>query len=116
MTDKPKELSLEDIIQLANRIGLEFADRRQQAERLELMRTPVRSKIMNELAQGDPKASESRLKRLAEGSDAYVSLLEEIVVARAEAERLRIRYESYRSLFEARRTLMSYKKAELWAL
>ncbi len=114
-----RELSLEEIIQLANRIGLEHVDKRKESERLELLRTSVRARIMNriESTHTEGKAfNENKLKRLAEADDEYVALLEDIASARAESEKLRIRYESYRNLFEARRTMISYKKTEMRTL
>ncbi|NBO38836.1 hypothetical protein EBU99_09660 [bacterium] len=114
-----RDLSLEEIIQLANKIGLEYVDKRRDAERLELLRTTVRSRIMNRIendAGPDASIPEGRLKRLAEADPEYVQLLEQIAQTRAESEKLRIRYESYRNLFDAKRTMISYKKTELKTL
>lgn len=111
-----KEMGLEEIIQLANKIGLEYVEKRKDAEKLELLRTSVRSKIMNRIELTTEKIPEARLKRLAEADPEYISMLEKIVAARAETEKLRIRYESYKSLFDARRTMISYKKIELKTL
>jgi hypothetical protein len=114
-----RDLSLEEIIQLANKIGLEYVDKRREAERLELLRTTVRAKIMNRIeaeAGSETSIPESRLKRLAEADTEYVQLLEQIAQLRAESEKLRIRYESYRNLFDAKRTMISYKKTELKTL
>ncbi len=114
-----RDLSLEEIIQLANKIGLEYADKRRDAERLELLRTTVRARIMNRIeseAGSEASIPEGRLKRLAEADPEYVQLLEQIASTRAESEKLRIRYESYRNLFDAKRTMISYKKTELKTL
>lgn len=114
-----RDLSLEEIIQLANKIGLEYVDKRKDAERLELLRTTVRAKIMNRIendAGSEHSIPEGRLKRLAEADPEYVELLEQIAQTRAESEKLRIRYESYRNLFDAKRTMISYKKTELKTL
>jgi hypothetical protein len=112
-----KDLSLEEIIHLANRIGLEHVEKRREAERLELLRTSVRAQIMNRLeSESSEKIPESRLKRLAEANAEYMKLLEDIAKARSEAEKLRVRYESYRDLFDAKRTMISYKKTELRTL
>lgn len=114
-----RDLSLEEIIQLANKIGLEYVDKRRDAERLELLRTTVRAKIMNRIESEAGKENsipEGRLKRLAEADAEYVQLLEQIAQTRAESEKLRIRYESYRNLFDAKRTMISYKKTELKTL
>jgi hypothetical protein len=114
-----RDLTLEEIIQLANKIGLEYADKRRDAERLELLRTTVRAKIMNRIESesgSETTIPEGRLKRLAEADSEYVQLLEQIASTRAESEKLRIRYESYRNLFDAKRTMISYKKTELKTL
>jgi len=111
-----KEMALEEIIQISNKIGLEYADKRKDAERLELLRTSIRAKIMNQIELKNEKIPEARLKRLAEADFEYMDLLEKIASTRAEAEKLRIRYESYKSLFDARRTMISYKKVELKSL
>ncbi|MBX9837354.1 hypothetical protein [Silvanigrella sp.] len=111
-----KEMGLEEIIQLANKIGLEYVEKRKEAERLELLRTSIRAKIMNRIELTSEKIPEARLKRLAEADMEYIELLEKIVNSRAETEKLRIRYESYKSLFDARRTMISYKKIELKTL
>lgn len=111
-----KEMGLEEIIQLANKIGLEYVEKRKEAERLELLRTSIRAKIMNRIELTGEKIPEARLKRLAEADMEYIELLEKIVNSRAETEKLRIRYESYKSLFDARRTMISYKKIELKTL
>lgn len=112
-----KEMALEEIIQIANKIGLEYADKRKEAERFELLRTSIRAQIMNRIESlvgvKKEKLPEARLKRLAEADEEYINLLEKIAHARAEAEKLRIRYESYKSLFDARRTMISFKKVEL---
>lgn len=110
----PRELNLEEIIVMANRLGIEFVEKRKEAERLELLRSSVRAKIMNRIEDElGEKASENKLRRLAEADPEYLSLLEQIAESRAEAEKLKVRYDSYRNLFDARRTLISYRKAEL---
>lgn len=110
----PRELNLEEIIVMANRLGIEFVEKRKEAERLELMRSSVRAKIMNRIEDElGEKASENKLRRLAEADSEYVLLLEQIAESRADAEKLKVRYDSYRNLFDARRTLISYRKAEL---
>ena len=108
-----KEMALEEIIFISNKIGLEYVDKRKDAERLELLRTSIRAKIMNRIELKSEKIPEARLKRLAEADFEYTDLLEKIASTRAEAEKLRIRYESYKSLFDARRTMISYRKVEL---
>jgi hypothetical protein len=105
------KLGLEDIVHLANKIGLEYANAKREAERLELIKPSVRAKIAIRLDSGD--LSEVKLKRLTETDPEYLEFLEKLVNARGESERLRIRYESYKNLFEAKRSLLSYQKAEM---
>ena len=56
---------------------------------------------------------EAKLRRLTETDAEYVEFIEKLAQAKGDSERLRIRYESYKNLFEARRSLLSYQKAEM---
>ena len=105
------KLGLEDIVQLTNKVGLEFVSAKKEAERLELLKPTVRARITIRLDCGN--LSEVKLRRLTETDEEYVNYLERLAEAKADADRLRIRYESYKNLFEARRSLLSYQKAEL---
>lgn len=105
------KLGLEEIVHLANRVGLEYVTVKKEAERLDLLKNTVRSKISIRLDDG--RMSEAKLKRLMEVDPEYLDFLDKLVTARADAEKLRIRYESYKNLFEARRSLLSYQKAEM---
>ena len=106
-----ERLGLEDIVHLANKVGLEYVGARKEAERLELMKNTVRARIAIRLDDGSQ--TEAKLKRLMETDPEYEEFLHKLVTARAEAEKLRVRYESYKNLFEARRSLLSYQKAEM---
>ena len=61
----------------------------------------------------DNKRSEAKIKRLAETDEIYRDFLDNLSEAKAICERLKIRYESYKNLFEARRSMLSYQKAEM---
>ena len=104
-------LGLEDIVHLANKVGLEYVGARKESERLELMKNTIRARIAIRLDDGSQ--TEAKLKRLMETDAEYEEFLLKLVTARAEAEKLRVRYESYKNLFEARRSLLSYQKAEM---
>lgn len=104
-------LGLEDIVHLTNKIGLEYVAARKEAERLELLKNTIRARISIRLDDGT--ITEAKLKRLMETDPEYEEFLNKLVVARAEAEKLRVRYESYKNLFDARRSLLSYQKAEM---
>jgi hypothetical protein len=106
-----EKLSLEEIVFLANKIGLEFAQAKRDAERLELLKNTVRARVS--LRIDDGSLSEAKLRRLTETDDEYVSFIEKLAEAKGQCEKLKIRYESYRNLFEARRSMLSYQKAEM---
>jgi hypothetical protein len=105
------KLGLEDIVHLANKIGLEYAGAKKDADRLELLKPTVRARIMIRLDDGT--LNETKLRRLTEVDPEYVEFIEALATAKGECDKLRIRYESYKNLFEARRSLLSYQKAEM---
>lgn len=110
-SDRSDKLGLEEIVHLANRIGLEYATAKRDAERLELLKPTVRAQVTIRLDDGS--MSEAKLRRLTETDPEYVSFLEKLAAAKGECDKLRVRYESYKNLFEARRSLLSYQKAEM---
>jgi small nuclear ribonucleoprotein (snRNP)-like protein len=105
------KLGLEDIVHLANKVGLEYVTARKEAERLDLLKNTVKARVSIRLDDG--RMSEAKLRRVVETDDEYLQFIDQLVQARAEAERLKIRYDSYRNLFDARRSLLSYQKAEM---
>lgn len=109
--DQADRLGLEDIVRLTNKIGLEYAEAKKVLDKLELMKPTVRAQIAMRLDTGN--LTESKLKRLTETDAEYIAYLENLVEAKAACDRLRVRYESYKNLFDARRSLLSYQKAEL---
>ena len=106
-----EKLGLEDIVHLANKIGLEYAIAKKEADRYELLKPTVRARVMIRL--DDDEMTETKLRRLTEVDPEYTEFLERLINAKGEADKLRVRYESYKNLFEARRSLLSYQKAEL---
>ncbi len=103
--------NLEDIVHLANRIGLEYASAKKESDRLDLLKASYRARAMEKYDDGTK--TEAKIRRLAEVDAEYVEFLQNLADAKGETEKLRIRYESYKNLFEARRSLMSYRKAEM---
>lgn len=103
--------SLEEIVYLANKVGLEYVNAKKEADRLELLKPTMKARAMEKYDNGE--TSEVKLKRLGEIDPEYVAFLNQLVQTKAEAERLRIRYDSYKNLFEARRSMLSYQKAEM---
>ena len=106
-----EKLGLEEIVRMTNRIGLEYADAKRHLDRLELMKATVRARISIRLDDGD--LSETRLRRVTEVDPEYVAYIEQLIEARHQCDKLRVRYDSYKNLFDARRSLLSYQKAEL---
>lgn len=104
-------LGLEEIVQIAHKVGLEYVHLKQEAERLELLRPVIRARIAMRLDSGD--LSEARLKRMTDSDPEYVDFIERYSRVKSDSEKARMRYESYRNLFEARRSLLSYQKAEM---
>ncbi len=105
------KLGLEEIVYLTNKIGLEYAEAKKQLDKLELLKPTIRARIAIRLDTGE--LTETKLKRLTEVDEEYVTYMEELVEARSAADKLKIRYESYKNLFDARRSLLSYQKAEM---
>jgi hypothetical protein len=115
-SDALYDMSLEEIINISNKIGLEYVEVKKQAERGELLRLSKRAEIMNRIERehkDEGSVGEAKLKRLAEADSEYIELLESISKLRAKSETLRIRYESYKNLFDAKKIMFSLKKAEI---
>ena len=108
---KHEALSLEEIVHKANEVGLLFVEKKREMERMDILKSTIRAKIMNRFDDGS--FSEAKLRRLSETDPAYIEHLEKIVNCRYETEKLKIRYDSYKNLFEAKRSELSYKKAEM---
>ena len=111
MTGRVPELGLEELVHLTNKVGLEFVEAKKASDRCELLKPVIRSRIMQRLDTGN--FSETKLRRLMETDAEYLAHLEELIEKRAHTEKVKIRYESYKNLFEARRSMLSYRKAEM---
>ncbi len=105
------KLGLEEIVHIANKVGLAYVEAKKTAEHYELMKPTIRAKVALRLDDG--KVSEARLKRLTETDPEYLDFLDKLVEARRESDRLKVRYDSYKNLFDARRSLLSYQKEEM---
>jgi hypothetical protein len=113
-TQEPKawdKLGLEEIVHIANKVGLAYVEAKKKAEHLELLKPTIRAKIA--LRLDDEKISEARLKRLTETDPEYIQFLEQLMEARRDCDKLKIRYDSYKNLFDARRSLLSFQKEEM---
>ncbi|MBC61659.1 MAG: hypothetical protein CMP11_04310 [Zetaproteobacteria bacterium] len=109
---KPQDqLTLEDIVFLINKIGLEYIEAKREYDKHDLLKTSHRARIMEKHDNG--QRSESKIRRLAEMDDEYLDILSQLNKTKYNYERLKVRYESYKNLFEARRSMLSYQKAEM---
>ena len=104
-------MNLEEIVHLTNKVGLELCAARKISERLELFKATERAKAMEKYDDG--KRAENKIKRLAEMDLNYTNFLEKLAEAKSNTEKLKLRYESFRNLFEARRSMLSYQKEEM---
>lgn len=109
--EQAAKLGLEELVHLANKVGMELVEAKKACDRCELMKPIVRASIMQRLDDGE--MSEAKLRRLMEGDAEYIAYIDKLIEARAWVERVKIRYESYKNLFEARRSVLSYRKAEM---
>ena len=96
---------------IANKVGMELVEAKKACDRCELMKPIVRARIMQRLDDGE--ISETKLRRLMESDEEYIAYIDKLIDARSWLEKVRIRYESYKNLFEARRSMLSYRKAEM---
>jgi hypothetical protein len=105
------KLGLEEIVHITNKVGLAYVEAKKSAEHYELLKGPTRARIALRLDDG--KMSENRLRRLTETDPEYLDFLEKLSAAKRESDRLRVRYESYKNLFDARRSLLSFQREEM---
>ena len=109
--DDVKKLTLEDIVHLTNKMGIAYASAKKVSDKLDLLKASARARAMEKYDDGE--RTETKIRRLAEIDSDYIKYLSQLADAKSECEILRIRYESYKNLFEARRSMLSYKKAEM---
>lgn len=104
-------LTLERIVYITNEVGMKLVEARKKAERLELLKPSYRARAMERYDDG--VLSETKIRRLAEIDVEYIKFIEALAQAKADCDKLRVRYDSYKNLFEAKRSMMSYQKAEM---
>ncbi len=105
------KLGLEEIVHIANKVGLAYVEAKKKAEYFDLLKPTIRARISLRLDDGN--LSEAKLKRLTETDVEYLEFLEKLLEARRECDRLKVRYDSYKNLFDARRSLLSFQKEEM---
>ena len=90
-------------------VGEEWADRDAAANLLEETKGSLLAELMN-TASGD---SESERKRIAQADPAYKLHITNMVAARKEANRAKVRYDTGKMWVELRRTQESTRRAEI---
>jgi hypothetical protein len=90
--------------------GEEWADKQAAADLLEETRKPILAELMNSENQGLSMAAR---ESLALSSPAYRLHITNMVAARKEANRSRIRYDAVKVLAEMRRSQESTRRAEM---
>ena len=105
------KLGLEEIVKITNKVGLAYVEAKKMADYYELLKPTLRARVAIRIDNG--KLSEAKLKRLTEMDEEYVEFLKKLSDAKSESNKLKVRYESYKNLFDARRSLLSYQKEEM---
>lgn len=104
-------LSLEDIVHITNKVGMEYVAAKKDFDRLDLMKPTMRARFM--LKHEAEGLTEAKIRRLAETDPEYIEYVQKLAEAKSEFEKLKMRYDSYKNLFDARRSMLSYQKAEM---
>jgi len=109
-----EKLDLGEIVKLSHKIGLEFVEAKAALDEKELLKPCFKAQVA--IKYDVDGNSETKIRRLTEADDDYIAYLKTLSSLKLDSEKLRVRYESYKNLFEARRSLMSYQKAEMQIL
>lgn len=72
--------------------------------------------LMNDIAAREIGLSESKLERLARGSQEFRDYVRRVCVAKGEELRAKVRYENARDFFEAARSLEATERAKMGML
>lgn len=91
--------------------GERWADLDGKARLLEETAKTVLAQLVNEEIQGG--SSVAKAETVARSSEKYRTHVEAMCIARTEANRARVRYDSAKALFEARRTVAATLRQEM---
>ena len=103
--------AFERLVKQINDAGMEWVEAKLKADQLEADQKPFLSAIKNSIDDGD--TSEAKLDRLALGSKEYRAYAASVCTAQAEMLRKKVRYESFQSLFEAKRSQGALERAKI---
>src|SRR3990167_2420097 len=105
-------INLDKLVARIRKAGLEWVEANLTATQLEKDQGPYLASLINTLRKSE-ETSEVRLKVLAEGSAEYRQYINCMVIARAEALRKRVEYDSIKDFFEAKRSEMAMERAKI---
>lgn len=108
------EPTFERLLVEINDAGMAWIEAQLKARQLEEDQKSFLASLMNKLEKTfDSKVPESKLDRLARGSNAYREYIANMCAAWAEAHRLKVRYENLQMLLEARRSELAMERAKI---
>ena len=105
---------LENLVKQINEAGLAMVEAQLKASQLADDEKNFLATLMSDLEKAiDEKTSETKLERMARGSSEFRDYVRGRVLAQGEAQRLRVRYQSYQSLFEAKRSELALEREKI---
>jgi hypothetical protein len=105
--------SFERLLKEIHDAGTMWIDAQLKARQLEEDQKSFLAALMNNFEKTMDKVSESKLDRLARGSQPYRDYVLNTCMAWAEAQRLRVRYDNLQMLLEARRSELAMERAKI---
>jgi len=102
---------LENLVVRYQEAGQDWIKTRLVSDQLEEDLKPYLASLMNELDDGDK--SEAKLDREARGSKQFRDYVKNMVLARADTARKKVRYESLGMLWEAKRSELAMEREKL---
>jgi len=104
---------LEKLVFQIQDAGVAWIEANLEATQLEEDKKPYLSSLTNALANPDKAQSETALNREAMGSEQYRRYIKSMCLAKAEAQRKRVRYDGLQMLFDARRSELALERAKI---
>lgn len=112
---KDGELSpLEKLVKEIQQAGQDWVEAKLRADQLDKDEKNFLAALQNGLEdKSKEKLSEAKLERLARGSSEFRSYVTNLCVAKAEAERRKVRYENLQSFWETKRSELALEREKI---
>ena len=110
---KNEQTALEKLVVEIQDAGQEWVEAKLKSDQLEADEKNFLAALMNDLEKGFDKVSEAKLERLSRGGRQYRDYTTGRVLAQAETNRKKVRYESLLNLWEAKRSELAMERAKL---